>query len=166
MVEKCHNYGVKNIFLSGIVFTTRVSLGILIQVHNMISNFCNTKGLYYIDNRNIKADGLYKAGLHPLDKEKIVLANNFIINLNQNFLATHIHHPPDVFLNQEFISNSTSNSMEADLQILQDLRVKFHSNLLLGYLNINSLQKKVTDLMIIFKDSSLDYFVLSETKVD
>ena len=25
-----------------------------------------------------------------------VLANNFIINLNQNFL-THMHHPPDVF---------------------------------------------------------------------
>ena len=39
MFEKCRNYGVKNIFLSGIVFTTRVSLGILIQVHNMISNF-------------------------------------------------------------------------------------------------------------------------------
>ena len=39
MFEKCRNYGVQNIFLSGIVFTTRVSLGILIQVHNMISNF-------------------------------------------------------------------------------------------------------------------------------
>ena len=39
MFEKCRNYGVKNIFLSGIVFTTRVSLRILIQVHNMISNF-------------------------------------------------------------------------------------------------------------------------------
>ena len=36
MVEKCQNYGVENIFLSGIVFTTRVSLEILIQVHNII----------------------------------------------------------------------------------------------------------------------------------
>ena len=45
MVEKCRNYGVNNIFLPGIVFTTRVSLDILIQVHNKISNFCNTNGL-------------------------------------------------------------------------------------------------------------------------
>ena len=97
MVEKCRNYGVKNIFLSGIIFTTRVSLDILIQVHNMISNFCNTNGLYYIDNRNIRADSLYKDGLHLLDKGKIVLAKNLIINLNQNFLTTHIHNPPDAF---------------------------------------------------------------------
>ena len=56
--------------------------------------------------------------------------------------------------------------MEADLQILQDDRVKLHNNPLLGYLNINSLRNKVTDLRIIFKDLSLDYFVLSETKLD
>ena len=55
-VEKCCNYGVKYIFLSGIAFTTRVSLDILVQVHNMISNFCCTNGLYYIDNINITAD--------------------------------------------------------------------------------------------------------------
>ena len=110
-VEKCRNYGVKNIFLSGIIFTTRVSLDILIQVHNMITNFCNTSGLYYIDNRNIRVDCLYKDGLHLIDKRKIVLANNFIINLNQKFSTTHIHHPPDVFLNQKRISKFTSNSI-------------------------------------------------------
>ena len=50
----------------------------------MILNFCNTNGLYYMDNWNIRADCLYKDRLHLLDKEKILLANNFIINLNQN----------------------------------------------------------------------------------
>ena len=97
MTEKCRNYGVKNIFLSGIVFTTRVSLDILVQAHNMISNFCSTNGLYYIGNRNIRADCLYKDRLHFLDKGKIALANNFIINLNQNFLTTYIYHPLDAF---------------------------------------------------------------------
>ena len=53
--------------------------------------------VYTIGNRNIRADGLYKDALHLIDKGKIVLANNFIVNLNQNFLATHIHHPPNVF---------------------------------------------------------------------
>ena len=96
-MAECRNYGVKNILLAGIVFTMRVNFDILVQVHNMISNFCSTNGLYYIDNRNIRADCLYKDDLHLLDKGKIVLANNFIINLNQNFLTKHIHHPPDVF---------------------------------------------------------------------
>ena len=65
-------------------------LDVLIQVHHMISIFCNTRGLC-IGIRNIRADGLYKDGLHLLDKGKIVLGNNFIINLNQNFLTTHTH---------------------------------------------------------------------------
>ena len=30
---------------------------------NIISNFCSTSRLYYIDNRNIRADFLYKDGL-------------------------------------------------------------------------------------------------------
>ena len=63
----------------------------------MISNFCNTNGLYYIDNRSIRADGLYKDSLHLLDKGKIILAENSITSLNQKFLTTHIHHLPDVF---------------------------------------------------------------------
>ena len=96
MVEKCCIYGVNNIFLSRIVFTIRVSLDILIQVHNIISSFCKTNNLYYIDNRNTTADYLHKDSLHLIDKGKIVLPNSFLINLNQKFL-THIHHPPDVF---------------------------------------------------------------------
>ena len=40
--------------------------------------------------------------------------------------------------------------MEADLQILQNDRVEFYSNLLLEYLNVNSLPNKVTDLKINF----------------
>ena len=78
-------------------FHNEVKFGHLVQVHNMISRFCCTQGLHYIGNRNIKADFLYKEVLHLLDKGKIVLANNFIINLNENVLTTHIHHPTDAF---------------------------------------------------------------------
>ena len=39
----------------------------------MISIFCNSNGLYYIDNRNTKADCLYKDNLHLLDNEKILI---------------------------------------------------------------------------------------------
>ena len=56
--------------------------------------------------------------------------------------------------------------MEIGLQTLQDDRVKFHINPLLGQLNINSLRNKLADLRIIFKGLSLDCFVLNETKLD
>ena len=101
-----------------------------------------------------------------MDKGKIVSANNFLINLDRNFINNA--HTPSIrcFLNQECISKPTSNSMEPGQQILQDDRVKFQNNPLLGYHNINSLQNKVTDLGIILKDLSLGYFILSETKLD
>ena len=37
-------------------------------------------------------------------------------------------------------------SEEADLQILQDLRLRRRKNPLTGYLNINSLRNKISDL--------------------
>ena len=37
---------------------------------------------------------------------------------------------------------------------------------MIDYLNINSLQNKLTDLKVILKYLSLDYFILSETKLD
>ena len=37
---------------------------------------------------------------------------------------------------------------------------------MIGYLNINSLQNKLTDLRVILKYLSLNYFVLSETKLN
>ena len=36
----------------------------------------------------------------------------------------------------------------------------------IGYLNINSLRNKVVDLREIMSEISLDYFVISETKLD
>ena len=56
--------------------------------------------------------------------------------------------------------------MPPDLQILHDARIKYPKNPLLGYLNINSLKNKITDLREIIGDLSIDYFVLSETKLD
>ena len=94
IVEKCKQKGVRNIFVSGLVFTTRVSLPILERVHSLISNYCREIACFYIDNKNIGEFCLYKDGLHLLEVGKKILANNFIVNLNNFFLDTHTHHPP------------------------------------------------------------------------
>ena len=57
------------------------------------------------------------------------------------------------------------SSLATDVQVLHHERLK-HKNPMIGYLNINSLRNKLTDLKVILKYLSLDYFILSETKLD
>ena len=87
IVEKCKRVRVRNIFVSGLVYTTRLSLPILEKVHSFILHYCRENTCFYIDNRNIREFCLYKDG-------KKILANTFIVNLKKKFLETHTHHPP------------------------------------------------------------------------
>ena len=41
MVKKCHTYRTKNIFISGLVYTTRIRLAVLERTHEMIEHLCN-----------------------------------------------------------------------------------------------------------------------------
>ena len=59
-----------------------------------------------------------------------------------------------------------TSSLAKDLQVLHHERLKHNKNPMIGYLNINSLRNKLTDLKVILKYLSLDYFILSETKLD
>ena len=56
--------------------------------------------------------------------------------------------------------------LESDLQVLRNLRLKFPKKFLIGYLNINSLRNKIIDLREVMQVLQLDYFVVSETKLD
>ena len=50
--------------------------------------------------------------------------------------------------------------------MLHDLRFDYPKNLLYGYLNINSLRNKIHDLRQMKHDVPIDYFVISETKLE
>ena len=91
MVNKCRKFGVKNILISGVVFTARVSLEVLEKIHENLSTFCCGYGLIGIDNRNIREVHLCQHNLcNLLQSSKKVLCNNFISYLNSNFLM-HPH---------------------------------------------------------------------------
>ena len=96
MVQKCRNYGVKKIFISGLVFSTKVSLPMLEQIHKKLVEMSGFLDFEYIDNRNIRGFCLYKDGLHLLEEGKKFLANNFLSYLNSYFLGIHMHshYPP------------------------------------------------------------------------
>ena len=85
IIEKCKRVGIRNIFVSSLVYTTRVSLPILERVHNLISNYCLENVCFYIDNRNIGGFCLYKDGRHLLQSRSEILPNIFTVNLNYFF---------------------------------------------------------------------------------
>ena len=63
-------------------------------------------------------------------------------------------------------SGIASANGKSDLQMLHDLRYEYSKNVLCRYLNINSLRNKIHDLKLIIHDVPIDYFVISETKLD
>ena len=85
MVDKCRSVGVTNIFVSVLVYTTKVSVPVLERIHESLVAHCENRNCVYIDNRNIHGMHLFKDGLHLMNSGKDILANNFIFNLNNNF---------------------------------------------------------------------------------
>ena len=98
---------------------------------------------------------MWKDGLHLVESGKIILANNFSSYLSKCFLIC-IHHPGGIYLADDIRNTKTaisvSKSSAADLEMLQNGRLKFLHNPLIAYLNINSLRNKVIDFGEILKD--------------
>ena len=91
IVIKLKKYGIKNVCLSGLVFTTRVYLPLLNQVNKCVLDICKAHNISFINNDNIIRNDIYSDGLHLLRSGKFLLSNNFIENIN--FLEKHTHHP-------------------------------------------------------------------------
>ena len=51
MVEKFHTYGVKNVFILGLVHKTRIGLPVLERAHEIFVHLCNKLDECYVDNR-------------------------------------------------------------------------------------------------------------------
>ena len=66
----------------------------------------------------------------------------------------------------ENASSKSERKQCTKLQIIYENRLKYPRNSLIGYLNINSLRNKIVDAREVFGKFQLDYFVLSETKLD
>lgn len=59
MFKKCCDLGVNRVLLSGLVYTKRISLNILEDIHNRLVNLSRNLDIYHIDNRNIRSLHLF-----------------------------------------------------------------------------------------------------------
>ena len=157
---KLKKSGIKNVCLSGLVFTTSVYLPLLNQVNKCILDICKAQNISFINNDNIIRNDMYRDRLHLLCSGKFFLSNNFIENINI-FLEMHT---PSACPHTH--TTSLYHSCFSDLEAFCKCKLQYPKNQAIGYLNINSLRKKIVDLGEIMSSISLDYFVVSETKLD
>ena len=104
---------------------------------------CKHNSFEYINNGNVSNIHLFEDGLHLLESGMCILAKNFMCKFNYFFRMQSLN-----------------------LQILSKNRLKYPTNPLIDYLNINSLRNKIIDVRDVIGKLSLDYFVISETKSD
>ena len=127
--------------VSGLVYTRRIGLSVLERTHEMIVHLCNKLGICYIDNRNIRRKHFWKDGLHFVEPGKVILENNFLSYLSKTHTSSGVFYLDDDIRNTK-LGISVAKSSAADLEMLQNDRLKFLHNPLIAYLNINSLRNK------------------------
>ena len=89
---KCKSAGIKRILISGIVVNNK--LPYILSVNQRISNMFRANSFIFLEINNIPTPSLFHDGLHLLEIEKHIFANNFIENLNNVSEIRKTHRPP------------------------------------------------------------------------
>ena len=93
IVRKCRSYSIENIYISGLLQTTRITAEVIGKVNELIKDVSKVERCFYVSNGNVTHANLFKDGLHLLDNDKQILADNFVFNVNRNFLMPRTFHP-------------------------------------------------------------------------
>ena len=87
---QCRNHNIGTVFISSIVYSTKVNYELLCKLNNLLHEECVKNGFYFIDNSAVTERDLRKDGVHMVESGKCLVANNFICHLN-NFLGLTNH---------------------------------------------------------------------------
>ena len=93
IARKCKRCGIQKVLISVLLTTNRLAQDLIEEVNKSIKKMYNIEGYCYINNDNITRANLFKDGLHLSDTGKQILADNFVSNVNRNFLMSRKFHP-------------------------------------------------------------------------
>ena len=86
IARQCRNHNIGTVFISSIVYSTKVNYELLYKVNIFLHEECVKNGFYFIDNAAVTERDIWKDGVHMVESGKCLVANNLICHLN-NFLG-------------------------------------------------------------------------------
>ena len=87
---QCRNHNIGTVFISSIVYSTKVNYELLCKVNHFLHEECVKNGFYFIDNAAVTKRDFWNNGVHMVESGKCLVRNNFIRQLN-NFLGLRNH---------------------------------------------------------------------------
>ena len=91
IAQQCRNRSIGKVFVSGIVYCTKVRYETTQNLNKSLYEECRKYGFCFIDNGAVSEKDLWKDGIHLIESGRVIVANNLINYLN-NFLRP-VNHP-------------------------------------------------------------------------
>ena len=85
MGSKCHDHGVKEVLVSGVIFRNNFTSKIT-QLNNHIESNTKAYDFMYINNDNINADDIWRDNIHLSDTGTAKIAINIIAAINALYI--------------------------------------------------------------------------------
>ena len=123
----------------------------VIEFNSRLSKFCSKNKIDIIENENLDGSCLSFKKLHLNKKGNSYLANNFLDFLHSFWFGKSLPASP--------------KTLVSSLEGLYNLRAFYPKNIILSYINVNSIRNKLDDLKFLL-GKSLDIICISETKLD
>ena len=83
---RCRSHNIATIFISSIVYSTKVSHTIIQKLNELLLNECTKYDFHLVDNGAFSKENLWKDGFHLVESGKVIIANN-LLNCINNFLG-------------------------------------------------------------------------------
>ena len=80
--QKCVDHGVQKVFISSIIKSRKVDFNRINNINNILEEQCHKCDFIFINNNEINDEHLWKDGIHLKENGKVLLARNFISNIN------------------------------------------------------------------------------------
>ena len=88
---QCRNYNISSVFISGIIYSSKVDYSLIDSLNQLLYEECIKFGFTFVNNGAVSQNNLWKDGIHLLQSGRQIVAN-ILINKINNFLHA-VDHP-------------------------------------------------------------------------
>ena len=75
---RCRSHNIATIFISSMVYSTKVSHTIIQRLNELLLNECTKYNFHLVDDGAVSKENLWKDGVHLVESVKVIIANNLL----------------------------------------------------------------------------------------